>query len=69
MRASNVAWDTAGGRGWAGGFPSSRDSPRRTVWAGDDAAEMLANRTAVGDQEFLAGMKAQVGVGTASNHP
>lgn len=35
--------------------------------AGDDAAEMLASRTAIGDEEFLAGMKAQFGVSTTSN--
>ncbi len=34
--------------------------------AGDDAAEMLANRTAVGDEEFLAGMKKRFGVSTPS---
>ena len=35
--------------------------------AAEDAAEMLANRTATGDEEFLAGMKKQFGVSTTSN--
>ncbi len=42
------------------------DTNRLRYTAGDDAAEMLANRTAAGDEEFLAGMKAQFGVGNPS---
>ena len=39
-------------------------SIRLRCTAGDDAREILAKRTAIGDEEFLARMKKQFGVGT-----
>ena len=46
-------------------YEAATDGTNRLRYtAGDDARDILANRTAVGDEEFLAGMKAKFGVGT-----